>query len=305
MKLYKYCAPRRVSDLQSRLIRFTQAIEFNDPFDLSPTYDIFSQEDQSEFIRQDEAKGGDGKSYTLTPERLSLMLGATRLGQEFLLRQYQWLGGSFSIDNNLAARLQLSLTFGVLSLSESYDNLLMWSHYADQHRGFVIEFESESEFLAPNYSKRIPSFLEKVEYNDLRPHLSATTINRPEALVRKASVWAYEREWRAIKYLVSSDRVLPAHPIGQVPPYDSLPIHLFSFPATSVTAVITGALMRSEDYQALTGLISSTPEYSHVRVHHMQLSANEYRLLKTPSMPGAEIDEEHRPQVVSARSFRV
>ncbi len=305
MKLYKYCAPRRLSDLQNRLLRFTQAVEFNDPFDLSPTYDIFSQEDQSEFIRQDQAKGGDGKSYTLTPERLKLMLGATSLGREFLLRQYQWLGGNFAIDNNLAARLQLSLTFGVLSLSEVHDNLLMWSHYADQHRGFVIEFEGESEFLAPAYAKRIPTFLEKVEYNDLRPHLSATTLNRPEALVRKASAWAYEREWRAIKYLAAADKIFPVHPPGQVPPNDSLPVHLFSFPATSVTAVITGALMRSEDYQALTGLISSTPDYSHVRVHHMLLSANEYRLLTTPPMPGAEIDEEHRPHVVSARSFRV
>jgi hypothetical protein len=181
----------------------------------------------------------------------------------------------------------------------------MWSHYADQHRGFVIEFDTESYFIAPAYAKRLPSFLEKVEYNNIRPHLSATTLNRPEALVRKASAWNYEREWRVIKYLSAADKIIPAHQSGGIPPHDSLPVHLFSFSATDVTAVITGALMRSEDYQRLTNLIASEPGYSHVRVHHMQLSANEYRLLTTPPMPGTEIDKEHRPQVVSARPIRV
>ena len=36
---------------------------------------------------------------------------------------------------------------GVLSLSEKRDNLLMWAHYAAQHTGFVIGFDSENPAL--------------------------------------------------------------------------------------------------------------------------------------------------------------
>lgn len=31
--------------------------------------------------------------------------------------------------------------FGVISFSEVNDNILMWSHYADQHHGFCLELK--------------------------------------------------------------------------------------------------------------------------------------------------------------------
>ena len=30
--------------------------------------------------------------------------------------------------------------FGAFSMSQLKDNILMWSHYANQHKGFCIEF---------------------------------------------------------------------------------------------------------------------------------------------------------------------
>lgn len=38
----------------------------------------------------------------------------------------------------------LGTNLGNLSLTEKPDNLLMWSHYAQQHMGFVIEFDSSN-----------------------------------------------------------------------------------------------------------------------------------------------------------------
>ena len=32
--------------------------------------------------------------------------------------------------------------FRILCLTESYDNKLMWAHYADQHYGCVLELDS-------------------------------------------------------------------------------------------------------------------------------------------------------------------
>ncbi|KNE87154.1 hypothetical protein PSTG_19467, partial [Puccinia striiformis f. sp. tritici PST-78] len=41
----------------------------------------------------------------------------------------------------------LNKSIGIFCLSEKPDSELMWSHYADSHQGFVIEFETECSFF--------------------------------------------------------------------------------------------------------------------------------------------------------------
>jgi Protein of unknown function (DUF2971) len=295
MKLFKYVASWRVGGIESGMIRFTQASDFSDPFDLSPTYDMVSSEDQKRFSAEDdhEIKG----SWSTTGERIRRVFSATAKGLEYLQRKFSLMEGSYSIDNNEQARMQLALTFGVLSLSEVHDHLLMWSHYADQHRGFVIEFDSENRFFAPVYGHSQPGLLARVDYSDTRPHLSHSTLNRPESLLRTATIWSYEREWRMIKYLEQADKHIPRE--------NELPVSLFAFPPEAIMAIYTGAKMLPDSYTKLTSIISSDARYKHVRMHHMQLSANEYRLITTPPLPGTQVDPEHLPQAVNARPFRV
>ena len=38
---------------------------------------------------------------------------------------------------------ELSKSFGIICFSEIPDSLLMWSHYATNHQGFVFGFETE------------------------------------------------------------------------------------------------------------------------------------------------------------------
>ncbi len=38
-------------------------------------------------------------------------------------------------------------TIGILCFTEKNDNLLMWSHYANSHKGFVLEFYPEHQFF--------------------------------------------------------------------------------------------------------------------------------------------------------------
>jgi hypothetical protein len=47
---------------------------------------------------------------------------------------------------------QLDRNFGVLSVSEVPTSPLMWSHYADGGRGFLIEFDPQHLFLEPRHS---------------------------------------------------------------------------------------------------------------------------------------------------------
>jgi hypothetical protein len=41
---------------------------------------------------------------------------------------------------------KLDLSIGILCLSRVGDSLLMWSHYADQYAGAVIEFDGDNGF---------------------------------------------------------------------------------------------------------------------------------------------------------------
>jgi hypothetical protein len=91
-------------------------------------------------------------------------------------------------------------------ITRSRDNLLMWAHYADQHRGVVLGFRADVErdsFLAiakpVQYSDSRPTF-----YKDLDEKIAA---NRPRTvqevaefrnalIYSKSTHWSYEEELR-------------------------------------------------------------------------------------------------------------
>ncbi|KGB92022.1 DUF2971 domain-containing protein [Burkholderia cepacia] len=94
--------------------------------------------------------------------------------------------------------------FKVCSFSARKDSTLMWSHYADYHKGFCIEYSLEnttpkdflSRFMYPViYSERpfdatdnISNFAEK----------SPNSLYLNKAGLIKSTDWEYEREWRLI-----------------------------------------------------------------------------------------------------------
>lgn len=104
---------------------------------------------------------------------------------------------------------------GILSLSELGDNILMWSHYAQQHTGICIEFER-----APSNILGILDCTLPVRYSIKAPIIDAglyRTASKEEQneiehslVLTKASDWTYEREWRVIK----NDCANSAQPLG-------------------------------------------------------------------------------------------
>jgi len=98
--------------------------------------------------------------------------------------------------------------YGVLALSELNNNILMWSHYADKHRGICIEFERTDtnelgnwDYCLPVlYQQELPSF-EPLELEDSK----AVT----QALSTKGEYWEYEREWRILTYKSNKHFPLP------------------------------------------------------------------------------------------------
>ncbi|MFH0790404.1 MAG: DUF2971 domain-containing protein [Candidatus Omnitrophota bacterium] len=123
---------------------------------------------------------------------------------------------------------------GVFCMTEKKDNILMWSHYADGHRGICLEFHSihSNPFFAIAYQMEYTS-----QYS--KPNLFRSTENEKmqAILLTKSKDWEYEKEWRIINH-------------------DKGP-GVYSFPAKLLTGVILGCSMVKEHKDLITALTLS------------------------------------------------
>ncbi len=94
----------------------------------------------------------------------------------------------------------------ILCLSANHKNILMWSHYADGHKGLCIEFDLQKDPL-------LFSSVHKVQYRSAFPTGNNILDNTEagilkcgtDALLTKALGWVYEEEFRVIKKITPSE----------------------------------------------------------------------------------------------------
>ena len=94
----------------------------------------------------------------------------------------------------------------VFSVSEDRDNLLMWAHYADEHRGAVLEFQVSAEIDNPLCIATQVAYLETppplFEAEEFLGHWFGTgvwdrhRISLSRYAATKGLAWQHEREWR-------------------------------------------------------------------------------------------------------------
>ena len=93
--------------------------------------------------------------------------------------------------------------FAVGCLTTDYRNNLMWSHYADGHKGFCIEYDFKdlkniNNLLPVAYSTDRPSIPLESKYNNSKDMNTEVTKALYIALLTKDNIWEYENEWRII-----------------------------------------------------------------------------------------------------------
>jgi len=88
---------------------------------------------------------------------------------------------------------------GILSLCEKNVNLVMWSHYSDDHKGYCIEYNLNSDKINYlNFENDDEVFLMEVEYQDVPIDFLSLPSNFQFYLRRKSNLWKYENEFRYI-----------------------------------------------------------------------------------------------------------
>ena len=178
------------------------------------------------------------------------------------------LGFSNSLSDAYIAGFQskyckLEEKIGVVCFSERPDSILMWSHYANCHRGFALEFELDEKSL------------EKVVYSTEAPQLPNETDTNIEAVRKevfnralrtKAIDWAYEREWRRIVKYSKND------PDIQIDGDN----HFLVFPSASLKSLFVGMRSNAKDEQ-LKNLLNETG-FGNVDVFRFERTRSGYSL---------------------------
>jgi hypothetical protein len=185
-RLYKYFAPKCYVErvIRGEAIQFTCPLDFNDPFECRYRIKYGGRRRTVEMRFRKVAKQMFPKAPLAERAELASAVAAM-------------FAKGYVYAHELPYYEDLIKRWGVLSLSERHESVLMWSHYAENHQGICIGFDTDRDFfgLAGQVAYR-----EEMPFSDLLTRTGEGAERILEAaLLTKSTDWSYEREWRVLK----------------------------------------------------------------------------------------------------------
>lgn len=242
--LYKY---RKVSSrgLERTIthgeVFLSDPTSFNDPFDCHPKLSIHT----SEYKRKKYIKSlAKERLPNATPNELSKEIKSYSKNKN--LADPKYLKGMFT---------KFITSCGIYCLTEVPDDILMWSHYSDSHKGVCLQF---------NPRKKLSLFWEnyKITYQELYPNVNLMELGKFDQFMSlftiKSKHWKYEQERRIIK----------SHYEGGSKTY--------TFDTELLTGIILGAKISSKDEETIIDWVSKkkTP----TKIYKAKIDGDAYRL---------------------------
>lgn len=90
--------------------------------------------------------------------------------------------------------------------NEVVNKTLMWSHYAEDHKGYCVKYRLSQNFIKQKAHTGFEHmYLKKVEYTDQAINIDTASIDTTTAFATKSKEWAYEHEVRLIAYLPENE----------------------------------------------------------------------------------------------------
>lgn len=210
--LYKYCPPERVTHLiENKTIRFSPVCDLNDPFECLPNQDFL---DTSNWIGSIEKQMVQDKVPTV---KLKWPMEGKKFNDAEVVAHvvknirdalHTLSGSSLLKEAALKSQKNQREIFRILCFSQTApddpeDSLLLWSHYTDGHKGFVIGFDPNHSWIS-NFASSRNGRVGSVKYEDLRPSVqvdeSGKVIPNKSLPFFKSKKWNYEREYRIVTH---------------------------------------------------------------------------------------------------------
>lgn len=179
-KIYKYCSYETIKKiLISQKLRFTNPLNFNDPFDSDIEIIEFDAANMCDEVK-DEVK----MAFALAKAPEAFIKKVSNAKIEEMYR------------GALIDKINRS---SVCCFSLSSNNTLMWSHYAENHKGVCLEFDLEIGDIEILHEDKV-GILGKVDYD--RKEKINYLKDKDEALFKlfcsKNKDWEYEKEARIV-----------------------------------------------------------------------------------------------------------
>lgn len=131
--------------------------------------------------------------------------------------------------------------------SPALENITMWSHYADSHKGFCIKYRFSYTFAKGGcetvYSHQ---YLKSVIYTAEERNLNCKRINSNIAYATKYSQWKYENEVRLIRYDPTCDCDFQSVELDE---------------SSKIEAIYFGYRCSDEDIKMIKYMLGDTVEY--------------------------------------------
>lgn len=278
--LYKYVTKDRIDVLENALIRFTPALNTNDIFEVRQTFDLIAGPKMFAFFKELEPQVDIEEPLRKALDELGLNLMTNEQAKALVKHT-----GGGDLESTMRSLLGPALdrlltmmnepqnveklldTIGsknlLLSLTERPDSSPMWAHYAENSAGFVIAFDTSSEFFRRGDRRQLQA-LHKVKYFDGRmPEIMDDPFG---VFISKQSDWAYELEWRLYVDREQVSRVLYLNDDE---------VFLASFPREAVRRVILGTRASQALEERLRSILGALfPECQFTRMHADRTTAS-------------------------------
>ena len=186
-KLYKYRSPNcnTLNILKKQCLWAAKPEDFNDPFDCDLDISVgITENNMLAAIHQHRSES------TIAEYKASNLDADGKFTPEERKR----------LDHETQGLIEKNKNSGIVCLSEECDSILMWSHYAGEHKGVCFEFTRAVDNCLGDIELCSP-----VKYDTHYPiiDLGRLLLNQDGETLKimmytKSEEWAYEKEWRLI-----------------------------------------------------------------------------------------------------------
>lgn len=272
--LFKYRAidDYSISNFENDEAWFNTAAEFNDPYDCALTMGDTVKDQMAAILKESILEFNGEFGLGVVKEELENM--NFKEMSEFFVGICKKLGGEwealaritvFYIEKEEKEQLQqmnekMQKTTKICCFSEINDSILMWSHYANNHKGFCIEYN----FTKEGIDRSLTEQLQPVLYQDNLFNIGHYFHENGEKMnpfvtmynaIVKSTEWSYEKEWR-ITYVNEKEKG-------------------YSKKLFSPQAIYLGAKMSEVEKERMIEMARK----KQIEVYQMKMKNNEFKLI--------------------------
>ena len=155
-------------------------------------------------------------------------------------------------------------------MSNEINNFLLWSHYADSHKGVVIGFRTDKLPFSDNPPQNVKYTNTRFALDVDRVLKSDVDKDIKEIILRKSKIWKYEQECRFI-FDIEKNR-------DKVIWYDNYDNPIIRLDENSIGGIYFGCRVNTERIQQIRSILSTQKRKEPVVLKKCKLSMSDYEL---------------------------